>query len=60
MEICKAEYKNAEDTLALVEFDSRLGYEPSMEYRCDSEHIYWKLGLLKEVMEKELPACYEE
>ena len=56
---CKAEIKNAEDTIPLVEFDSRLGYEPSMEYMCDKAHIEWKLGLLSEVIEKELPKYYE-
>ena len=60
LEICKAEQKNALDTIPLVEFDSRLGYEPSMEYMCDKAHIDWKLGLLHEVMEKELPSYYEK
>ena len=57
--LCKAEINNAEDTIHLVEFDSRLGYEPSMEYMCDRAHIEWKLGLLREVTEKELPSYYE-
>ena len=35
------------------------GYEPSMEYMTDKAHIDWKLGLLREVMEKELPSYYE-
>ena len=26
-----------------VEYDSRLGYEPSMEYMCDREHLLWKV-----------------
>ncbi len=59
LEICKAEEANALDTIPLVEFDSRLGYEPSMEYMTDKAHIDWKLGLLREVMEKELPSYYE-
>ncbi len=60
LEICCAEAKNAEETIPLVEFDSRLGYEPSMEYVTDKAHIEWKLGLLKDVIEKELPSYYEE
>ena len=60
LDICKAERANALDTIPLVEFDSRLGYEPSMEYMCDKAHIDWKLELLEEVMEKELPAFYEK
>ena len=58
--LCKAEEKNALDTIPLVEFDSRLGYEPSMEYMTDKAHIDWKLTLLREVMEKELPSFYEK
>ena len=60
LELCKAEVKNAEDTIPLVEFDSRLGYEPSMEYMTDKAHIDWKLGLINEVIEKELPSYYEK
>ena len=60
LEICRAEEKNALDTIPLVEFDSRLGYEPSMEYMTDKAHIDWKLGLMREVMEKELPSYYEK
>ena len=60
IKISRAEYDNAVDTLPLVEFDSRLGYEPSMEYRCDPEHIHWKLDLLRDVIEKELPSYYEK
>ena len=58
LDICKKEAENARSTIPLVEFDSRLGYEPSMEYMCDREHIEWKLKLLSEVMEKELPSYY--
>jgi len=60
LDICKNEVKNAEDTIPLVEFDSRLGYEPSMEYMCDKAHIEWKLALLKGVIDKELPSYYEK
>ena len=59
LELCRAEVKNAEDTIPLVEFDSRLGYEPSMEYIGDKAHIDWKLDLIKEVIDKELPKYYE-
>ena len=27
----------------MVEFDSRLGWEPSMEYVCDKWHLEWKI-----------------
>ena len=58
--IAKREELNALDTIPLVEFDSRLGYEPSMEYMTDRAHIEWKLGLLSELIEKELPSYYEK
>ena len=58
--LCEREKENALDTIPLVEFDSRLGYEPSMEYMTDKAHIDWKLELLTEVMEKELPSYYEK
>ena len=59
LKICQDEVKNAEDTIPLVEFDSRLGYEPSMEYIGDAYHINWKLDLIRELIEKELPTYYE-
>ena len=58
--ICRAEEKNALDTIPLVEFDSRLGYEPSMEYMTDPAHIEWKLKLLRGVINEELPSYYEK
>lgn len=59
LDICRREEQNARDTIPYVEFDSALGYEPSMEYMCDRAHIEWKLDLLHEVMEQELPSYYE-
>lgn len=57
--ICRRERENAIDTIPLVEADSMLGYEPSMEYIGDRAHIEWKLSLLDEVIEHELPSYYE-
>ena len=37
------EIENAKDTIPAVEFDSRLGWEPSMEYVCDRWHLEWKI-----------------
>ncbi len=56
----KAEEANGLDTIPLVEFDSRLGFEPSMEYTCDPAPIELKLNLLGEVIERELPSYYEK
>ncbi len=58
--IAKREEQNALDTLPLVERDSALGYEPSMEYMCDPAHIEWKLGLLRELIDDEIPSLYRE
>ena len=43
MEIAKDEIENARKTIPLVERDSRLGLEPSMEYMCDKAHLEWKI-----------------
>ena len=42
-EIAKDEIENARKTIPLVERDSRLGFEPSMEYMCDKAHLEWKI-----------------
>lgn len=42
-QILEGECKNAEETIPLVEKDSRLGWEPSMLYMTDRWHIEWKL-----------------
>jgi hypothetical protein len=53
------EIKNAESAIPLVESDSRLGWEPSMEYMTDAEHIRWKIRQVKYVLESEL-AIYKK
>lgn len=55
IEIANRDIENARETIAFVDFDSRLGYEPSMEYMCDREHLEWKINLTKGVAEEELP-----
>lgn len=51
LEIGKNEIENAENTIQLVEYDSRLGFEPSMEYICDREHLEWKIDCTRRAME---------
>ncbi len=51
----KAEIENAEKAIPLVEADSRLGWEPSMEYMTDKSHIEWKIRLENYVLDFELP-----
>ncbi len=55
IEIGQAEIKNAEATIPLVQADSRLGWEPSMEYMTDEGHLRWKIKQVKLAIEGELP-----
>jgi len=55
-ELIKAEIKNAEETIPLVEVDSRLGWEPSMEYMTDKTRIEWKIRACEYTLRSEIPA----
>ena len=55
--IAEAEIRNAEDTIPLTEADSRLGWEPSMEYIGDAAHLRWKIRQTAQMIENELN-CY--
>ena len=48
------EMRNAEATLPAVKADSRLGWEPSMEYMCDPKRLEWKLRQVQRVIDSEL------
>lgn len=54
IELAQKEIENAENTIPLVEFDSRLGFEPSMEYMCDKNHLVWKIEVTHRVLNEEL------
>lgn len=45
-----AEKENVEATIPIVQADSRLGWEPSMEYVGDEKCLQWKLRQLKHEM----------
>ena len=45
-EILQNEKTNVESTIPLVQVDSRLGWEPSMEYTTDEAALQWKLKQL--------------
>ena len=45
----KAEYANASAALPCVERDSRLGWEPSMEYTGGAETIKWSMHRMEKV-----------
>ncbi len=50
-----AERKNAEDTIPLVKMDSRLGWEPSMEYTTNEECLLWKIRQVDHELNITLP-----
>ena len=50
------ERKNAIAAIPLVNKDSAIGYEPSMDYQCNEECINWKLRQLDFLMNNELAA----
>jgi hypothetical protein len=53
----RAEYKNAKEALKYVEYDSRLGWEASMEYTGGVEQIKWKLKRMEQDWGKTLIWC---
>ena len=48
--LAKKEAENVKDTFDAVQADSRLGWEPSMEYVCDEWHLNWKLKQLESTL----------
>lgn len=59
-ELAEQEIANAEATIPLVQADSRLGWEPSMEYMTDEEHLKWKIAQVRHVLDVELPHYRQE
>ena len=57
--LAEAEIQNARDTIPLVEADSRLGWEPSMEYIGDARHLKWKIRQTQQVIDNELKFYYK-
>ncbi len=58
--LAEAEIANAQATIPLVEADSRLGWEPSMEYMCDRAHLEWKIAQVRAVIDEEIPQYRRE
>lgn len=52
--LAEDEIKNASATIPLVEADSRLGWEPSMEYMTDAAHLQWKIKQVRHVIDVQL------
>ena len=59
LEWAKKEYANAKAALPLVEADSRLGWEPSMEYIGGPEQIRWKLDRMVQTYSKDVESGAE-
>jgi sugar phosphate isomerase/epimerase len=55
IKIGRDEISNTLKAIPLVQRDSRLGFEPSMEYIADEKHIRWKIRQVTQVIEKEIP-----
>ncbi|OGV55603.1 MAG: hypothetical protein A2017_14720 [Lentisphaerae bacterium GWF2_44_16] len=54
VKLAEKEIKNTEDTIPAVEGDSRLGWEPSMEYMTDAAHLQWKIKHTRSVLDIEI------
>lgn len=54
-QLLKEEKENAKAAIPLVEADSRLGWEPSMLYMTDREHLEWKIRQVDSVLNIEIP-----
>lgn len=53
--IAEAELENVKATIPITERDSRLGWEPSMEYMTDPAHLEWKIKQLRSIIDGEIP-----
>ncbi len=52
--LLNTELENVYDTIPLVEYDSRLGWEPSMLYMTDKWHLEWKVRQVRYVIDTEI------
>lgn len=55
IQLGEEEIKNAEATIPLVQADSRLGWEPTMEYIGSEYHLRWKIRQVRQVLDYEIP-----
>ena len=53
-EVANAEIENAKASIPYLEVDSRLGWEPSMEYIGTPDRIEWKIKMMNYVMNNDL------
>ena len=52
--LARREIENARATIPLVEQDSRLGWEPSMEYMTDAAHLRWKIAQVQAMLQSDI------
>ena len=57
--IAANESENAEESIAYLEKDSTLGFEPTMLYVNSPERVWWKIEQVKYMLDKEL-TYYEQ
>ncbi len=53
-QLLEDEAENARLTIPLVEFDSRLGWEPTGGYICDAKRLNWKLRQVRYIIDTEI------
>ena len=58
-QLAKEEITNAENTIPLVEYDSRLGWEPTLEYMTDRAHLEWKIRQVRSTLTYDIPQYRE-
>jgi hypothetical protein len=59
LELIEDEIRNVKETIPLTDADSRLGWEPSMDYVGGTWHLKWKLYQLNNLKEHTIPAYRE-
>lgn len=60
IEIAKAEIENAQNTIPLVEVNSRLGFEREYGYSCSKMQLQWKIENAYRTIQEELLPLLEE
>lgn len=53
--VAENELENAKNTIPLLEVDSRLGWEPKMEYLGGKENVLWKIMQLEYTIDRDIP-----
>ena len=54
--LAESEIVNAQNAIPCVDADSRLGWEPSMEYMTDRWHLEWKIKQVRTMINGDIAA----